>query len=65
MLTDLSEMKAKNAREKFDKVLVGGIIGTKHKLGGLGYQRIKTLSGMTNWLKNYTSLYENISKNEE
>ena len=37
MLTDLSSIKPKNTREKFDKFLVSGIIGAKHKLGlGLG-----------------------------
>ena len=33
MLTDLSKIKPKNTREKFDKALVSGIIGVKSKLG--------------------------------
>ena len=33
MLKSLKELKARSAREKFDKFLVKSIIGTKHKLG--------------------------------
>ena len=33
MLNRLSGMESKNVREKFDKKLVQGVIGAKHKLG--------------------------------
>ena len=43
MLTDLSKIKPKNTREKFDKALVSGIIAVKHKLG-LGLDISGTIS---------------------